>query len=327
VGTAVRHAVVNTTKTAARPDDRPVARQANTTIAAAWSDGTAAMSQSLGSTHALADGDGLTPMSQSLGSAHALADGDGDLFLHVFRQLGCTMALHHASATCRLWHHLLRRGAPGAPGADIWEQSWLTAPVLDGDGNTLLSVDRALRCAPAGSRIRITQGPITSDIHIRPITIEAIGEVTLPSLSFLPSPAKKNSSSPNPQKHVSSRKQVKVHGTLYLQGAAGLVSSTAVGSVRGLHFFHWDTEALVVSGGQWTVDEIQVSSKHGGRRASTSVIVHGGTLHMRGSTIRNCKHGVVLDSTNAACVFTAHGCRFTGCKAAIITRGGGKVTG
>ena len=85
-------------------------------------------------------------MWQTFGTAHALADGDGDLFLHVFRQLGCTMALHQASATCKLWHHLLRRVGPGAPAADIWEQSWLTAPLLDGDGNIILSVDQVRRC-------------------------------------------------------------------------------------------------------------------------------------------------------------------------------------
>ncbi len=55
-----------------------------------------------------------------------------------------------ASATCRMWHALLRRGA-ASPAASIWAAASLTVPVLGNDGAIVRTAADALRRAPAGA--------------------------------------------------------------------------------------------------------------------------------------------------------------------------------
>ena len=85
---------------------------------------------------------------------------DGDLMMEIFSQLSCSLTLHRASSTCRMWRSLLHRESSTAASA-IWAGAWLTVPRTDPETGTVeLTVADALRWAPAGERVHVRAGTL-----------------------------------------------------------------------------------------------------------------------------------------------------------------------
>jgi hypothetical protein len=104
-------------------------------------------------------------------------------------------------------------------------------------------------------------------------------------------------------------------------------TSAIRGSIRGVTFYNWDTEAVRVVHGRWLISDCVFSSRHPRKSALAAnavILMERTELLLRASLIRRCKHAVNFLEPAA---LDADACRFEELNASVRNvTGGGRVT-
>lgn len=244
---------------------------------------------------------------QALGAARDEVLQTDDLILSVLSNIDCTLSLRRARSTCRLWCELLSRG----DSKPIWRRAWLTVPVRNDKGTISLTVEHALRRAPAGERIRIAAG---TQLRGQLIIAHAV--------------------------HVYAEVGVHLAGQLVLGDASGSMcglprslvaivgnplkpASEELGLVEGLRASHYNDEAVVVDGGAWRLTSCSIISSRKVRACTAVRVRTGGALGLVGCTVSDAAKAVTLD--DQMCALQVADCSFANLKEGLHTCGGGTV--